>query len=433
MEFDARLEFSAMDKMNERLAIHGGPKAFPRWPARSLFTEKEKAAAMALFDRSLATGEAFGYDGPEELAYCKEFARFLGGGYADAVNSGTSAVYVALRALELEPFGEVICPPITDPGGVMPVPLCNLIPIPADSAPDSYNAGPDQIEARITRRTRAIIVAHIAGIPAEIGPIMEIAKARDLPVIEDCAQAHGARYKGRYVGAWGTLGAFSTMSGKHHATAAQGGVVFTRNEALYWKVRRYSDRGKPFNLPGAAGNVACSLNFNLNDLAACVGRVQLKRLPRIVAARRKIAQFLGEECRRLAAVRLMPAPRHAEPSYWFLFFKLQLHKLSCDKETFVKALAAEGLPVGSGYFHLFTEHPWYRNRAVFGTSGYPWTSPLYKGDPDKVYPTPNIRAADARHFIMYFHENITPAQARRIVAAMRKVERAYLTAHITSV
>ncbi|MGD1002679.1 MAG: DegT/DnrJ/EryC1/StrS family aminotransferase [Candidatus Brocadiia bacterium] len=408
------------------MAINGGPKALSRWPVRRLFTTQEKTAAAALFDRSLATGDAFGYDGPDEEAYCKEFARFLGGGYADAVNSGTSAVYVALRALELEPFGEVICPPITDPGGVMPVPLCNLIPIPADSALDSYNAGPDQIEARITRHTRAIIVAHIAGIPAEIGPIMEVAKARDLPVIEDCAQAHGARYKGRHVGTWGTLGAFSTMSGKHHATAAQGGVVFTRDEALYWMVRRYSDRGKPFNLPATAGNVVCSLNFNLNDLAACVGRAQLKRLPKIIAARQKIATLLARECRRLATVRLMPAPRHAKPSPWFLFCRLQLDRLSCDKATFVKAVAAEGIPVSPSYFHLFTEHPWYKNRAVFGTSGYPWTCPMYKGNADKLYLTPNIRATDARHFALSFHENLTPTHVRRIVAGLRKVEKAYL-------
>ena len=154
-----------------KLAVDGGPKVRAKpWPPRGLFGEKEKRAVAALFDRSIATGKEFGYDGAEEQAYCKEFARFLGGGYADAVNSGTSAVYVALRALELEPFTEVICPPMTDPGGVMPVPLCNCIPIPADSAPNSYNAGPDQIEARITRRTSAIIVAHIAGLPGGDGP-----------------------------------------------------------------------------------------------------------------------------------------------------------------------------------------------------------------------------------------------------------------------
>lgn len=409
-----------------KLAIDGGPQTIKgQWPARRLFGEQEKRAVMALFDQGIATGVDFGYNGPEEQAYCTEFAQYLGGGYADAVNSGTTAVYVALRALELEPFTEVICPPITDPGGVMPVPLCNCIPIPADGAPGSYNAGPDQIEARITKRTRAIVVAHIAGIPAEMGPIMEIARAKNLPVVEDCAQAHGAKYKGKLCGTLGTIGAFSTMFGKHHATGGQGGVVFTKDKDLYQKVRWYSDRGKPFGVEGATSNVVCALNMNLNDLSACIGRVQLKRLPKIVANRRALAAKIAQGCQGLKSVRLVTGPRNTEPSFWFLFLTLDTTKLTCDKGTFVKALAAEGVPCDASYFHLFTRHAWYRNRAVFGKSGYPWTSPLYKGNPDQEYPCPNIVATDAGHFRIFLHENLG-ATAGRVAAALKKVETAYL-------
>ena len=121
----------------DRLAINGGEKVRRTpLPARGLFGEEEKRAAVALFDKAIATGNAFSYNGEEEEAYCKEFAEFLGGGYADGVNSGTSAIYVALRALDIEPFTEVIVPPVTDPGGVMPVPLANCIPVVADGAPD---------------------------------------------------------------------------------------------------------------------------------------------------------------------------------------------------------------------------------------------------------------------------------------------------------
>lgn len=417
-----------LTRRRDSLAVDGGSKSisFP-WPRRGLFTEKEKAAVVRLFDRSIATGVDFGYNGKEEEAYCSEFAEFLGGGYADAVNSGTSAVYVALRALELEPFTEVICPPVTDPGGVMPVPLMNCIPIPADSAPDSYNAGPDQIEARITPRTSAIIVAHIAGIPAEMGPILEIARAHKLPVVEDCAQAHGAKYRGKLVGTLGDIGTFSTMFGKHHATGGQGGLVFTKSKELYWKIRRYSDRGKPFGLPAGSTNVAASFNLNLNDLSACVGRVQLKRLPKLIAARRKAALALAQECRKLKAVRMETGPRDAAPSFWFLFFKLDLEKLRVDKAAFIKALRAEGLPVDASYLLLFTRYDWYKNKRVFGSSSLPWSAPQYQGDPKAIYPVPNLEAADASHFYLQpFHERITPAQARRIAAAIGKVERAYL-------
>src|SRR5262249_24769306 len=151
---------------------------------------------------------------------------YLGGGYAKAVNSGTNAVYVSLRALDLEPGTEVIVPPITDPGGTMPVALMNCIPIPADCERGSLNTSAEEIRKVLTDRTSAIIVAHIAGRPVDMDAVLELAAERGIPVVEDCAQAHGALYKGRMVGTLGAISAFSTMFGKHHCTGAQGGVVF---------------------------------------------------------------------------------------------------------------------------------------------------------------------------------------------------------------
>ena len=411
----------------EELAVDGGKPVITSWPARGLFSESEKKGVARLFDRAIESGNAFGYNGPEEEAYCREFAAFLGGGYADAVNSGTSAVYVALRALEVPAFSEVICPPITDPGGVMPVPLCGCIPIVADAEPGSFNIGADSIAKRITRRTSAIIVAHISGVPADMGPIMEIARARRIPVIEDCAQAHGARYRGKLVGTIGTIAAFSTMFGKHHATGGQGGVVFTKSKELYWSSRRYSDRGKPFGLTGTHGNVAASHNLNLNDLSACIGRVQLRKLPRIIRGRQRSARWLTEACKReLKAVRIWEGPPRSEPVYWFVVGHLDLERLRVDKAQFVKALSAEGVPCGASYLHLFTEHDWYRNRAVFQGTGYPWTSPLYKGDPDREYPVPNIRKTDGYSFTIGWHEGVTVGKAREVLRALKKVEAAYL-------
>lgn len=413
----------------KRLAIHGGEKTRTMpWPKRHLFGEEERSAVVALFEKTITTGEAFGYDGEEEEAYCRQFAEFLGGGYVDAVNSGTSAIYVALRMLEIEPFTEVIVPPITDPGGIMPVPLINCIPVAADSTPGTLNTGPEQIEARITKYTSAIIVAHIAGLPVDMDPLMEIARARNIPVIEDCAQAHGARYKGRYVGTIGDVGAFSTMSGKHHATGAQGGAVFTKDKNLYLRARQYSDRGKQFGIGDwktPASNVVCSLNLNLNDLAACIGRVQLRKLPGIIERRRRFALVLAEACQSLQSVSVDTGLSDTEGVFWFLFFKLNLHKLTVDKDTFVAALAAEGLPVSANYLHLFTMAPWYKNRAVFGKSGYPWTCPLYQGDPNQEYPVPNALAAHRLLFHMEMHENLTHQEVQDTVAALKKVEKKY--------
>jgi len=262
-----------------RLAVDGGQPVRTRsLPGRGLIGPQEKAAAMKVFDEAIASGQAFGYNGPYEQRYERDFAAFMSGGYADGVNSGTNVLYVALGALQLEPFTEVIVPAITDPGGIMPVPLSACIPIVADTGHDSYNVSADQIEPLITERTKTIVVAHISGEPADMDPIMELARARDLYVIEDCAQAHGARYKGKLVGTIGDIGCFSTMFGKHHCTGGQGGAVYTTDEDLYWRAKRFADRGKPFNLE-TASNMTAGLNCKLNELAAAIGSVQLNKLP----------------------------------------------------------------------------------------------------------------------------------------------------------
>ena len=409
-----------------RLALNGGDKVRTApWPPRRLFTEEEKAAAVALFDRSIETGDAFSYGGETEEAYCRAFADFMGGGYADAVNSGTSAIYVALRALGIEPFTEVIVPPVTDMGGVMPVPLMNCIPVVADTAPGDYNCGPEEIEARITERTSAIIAAHISGMPVDMDPVLEIARAKGIPVLEDCAQAHGATYKGRLVGTMGDIAAFSTMSGKHHATGGQGGVVYTRNEELYWRALRASDRGKPFGLEGTATNVTCSHNLNLNDLSAAIGLVQLKKLPAILEGCRRIAREIARKCSGLQAVRIKTEPPDVEGAFWFLVAQIDVEKLRCGIDTFVAAMQAEGIPFSARYTLPITEHEWYRKRAVFGTSGYPWASPLYKGDPNQDYPLPNLEKVHESLCMLKVHENMTEADAADVARALAKVEAAY--------
>lgn len=413
----------------EKLAIDGGrPVREAAWPARGLFGPAEREAVRAVLDRAIEAGEMPPYHGEEEEAYCREFAELLGGGFADGVNSGTNAVYVALRALEIEPFTEVIVPPITDPGGVMPVALMNCIPVPADAAVGSFNTSAEQIAARMTERTSAVIVAHIAGLPVDMDPVMALARSRGVPVLEDCAQAHGARYKGRPVGTIGDVAAFSTMSGKHHASGGQGGLVFTRSEETYWRVRRAADRGKPFALAGATSNVTASLNCNMDEIHAAIGRVQLRKLPEIARRRRAQALELAERCRQsLATVRVVEELPGCEGSYWFVMLRFEPERFQVDKGRFVAALAAEGLPAEADYLAAPSLADWYRNRSVFGRSGYPWACPLYRGDADSVCDVPNAIEANARRFRMAFHENCGPAELRDTVDALRKVEAAYVT------
>jgi len=445
------------DSPESLLALHGGPKTFEAPPPpRRLFGVEEKEAVMQLFDRAIEEGShILGYNGVEEESYCREFAEFMGGGFADGVNSGTNAVFVALRALELEPFSEVITPPVSDPGGVMPVALCNLIPVPADSVPGQYNTGAEQIEARITPRTRAILVAHISGHPVDMEPVMALARRHGLHVIEDCAQAHGATIRcsslctdckeagatvcrGRKAGTFGDVAAFSTMFGKHHATGGQGGIVFTRNEDIYWRVRRHADRGKPFGISLGAGagagvgsasaggaNAVAALNCNMDELHACIGRVQLGKLPGFIAGRRDLAARIQDGCGSLAGVRLEGDPPHGKSCYWFLLLRFDADAYRVNKAQFVEALTAEGIPCLAGYRHYPSRMIWSQRQQVFGTSGLPWRGGPAEFQNAAEYPLPNAEAVDAVHFLIFSTEEWSSVDADLTVAALQKVDAAY--------
>lgn len=414
----------------EELAMNGGPKVRSTpFPVRHHFGIEEKEAIVSYLDDSITRGAEIAYNGVQEVAYCQEFAEYMGGGYADAVNSGTTAVYVALRSLNLEPFTEVIISPITDPGGMMPIALMNCIPVVADSAQGCYNTDSTQIEKMITPLTSAILVAHIGGEPTDIEAIVDLGKKHNIPVIEDCAQAHGAKINGKLVGSFGDIAAFSTMSGKHHCTGGQGGLVFTKNEELYWRVRQNADRGKPFGLPPGSSNVTASLNFNMSDLAAVIGREQLKKLPGIVAKRRTLVEKLTERFRHLQALVVPPQLPAAEASYWWWRLEVDPRKIICDKATYCKALLAEGMPITPIYRAMPHEMDWYKNKSVFGTSGYPWRSPLYKGDPERKFECPNAMASTELQFNLTIFENWGDEEIRDIVKAFMKVDHAFSTVY----
>ena len=424
------------------LAINGGtPVRTKPFPARGSIGEEERAAVMELFDRAISEGDAIQYNGRAEAEYEKAFAAFLGGGFADGVNSGTNALFVALGALQMDAFSEVIVPAVSDPGGVMPVVMVGCVPIVADTDPRTYNTTAEQIEPMITERTKAIVVAHIGGDVADIDPIMELAATRNLYVVEDCAQCFGGLYKGRLTGTIGHISMFSTMFTKHYSTGGQGGIVFTRDEELYWKAKRFADRGKAFNLPDRsgkaiahmntglwelAGNVTAGLNCNLNDLSAAIGHVQIKRLPGIIESRRRIAEAIKEGLEKSKAVSMMWQVPETSGAYWFLSLKLETAILREDKETFCKALEAEGLPVEINFRKMPSEMPWFENKAVFGKTGFPWDCSDYKGSKDPVKKVENALKVTEDHFTILIHENYGDQEVRDILDAVEKVEEAYL-------
>ena len=389
--------------MNQ-LAIFGGPKVRTTpFPARNLVGAEERDAINALIEQSLSSGAAINYNGPAVREYEAGFVSWMGGGYARVVNSGTNSVFVALGALNLEPLSEVIVPPITDQGGVMPVLFTDCVPVVADGEARSFNVSAEGIEQCVTERTRAIVVAHIAGEPADMDAIMTVAQKHRLYVVEDCSQAHGAMYKGRKVGSFGHVAAFSTMSGKHHCTGGQGGVVYTRDEELAREAAFFIDRGKDFRPEGLV-NVRAALNCNLDDLSATIGVCQLRKLPAMLEARIRNGEQLKQALSGNPAVQMGYQPHQSPSSDWFFRLAINVAKRSCDKAAFCAALAAEGIPANASYHNIPGKAPWFRQQRVFGKSRWPWQCPAYQGERNPIYELPNAEAAVAGHFIFPCHE-----------------------------
>ncbi len=417
-----------MNLLMKQLAVNGGAALIENGlKNRFNIGVEEKAAVMAMFDKAIETGQASGYNGAEEDELCRNFGEFMGGGYADAVNSGTTAVYVALRALEIEPFSEIIVSPVTDPGGIMPIVMNNCIPVVADSAPGCYNTNAEQIEKMITKYTRAIIVSHIMGEAADMPAIMELAKKHDLKVLEDCAQAHGSKLNGQYVGTFGDVAAFSTMFGKHFNTGGQGGMVFTKSEDTYWKIRRYADRGKPFGLADGSTNYVASLNFNLDDMSCTIGIVQLKKLKDLVEARRRIVVALTKKLSTLKTIIVPKLLEGSEPSYWFFRLRFNTEAVKCGKIEFLDAVEAEGVKMIKDYS---IARPflmdWFINKNAFGTGGFPWTAPQYKGSYSKGFDCPNVEKSLDESFNLNIYESWGEEEIELIFRAFEKVEKAYM-------
>ena len=276
----------------------------------------------------------------------------------------------------------------------------------------------------ITERTSAICVGHIMGEPLDMDAILAIAEEHDIPVVEDAAQAHGATLDGKPIGTFGDIAAFSTMSGKHHATGAQGGVVYTDDEELYWQTRRASDRGKPFGLD-ETGNVTASLNLNLNELSAVIGRVQLQKLPDAVAARRELVSAISAGIADFPGVVIPEQVPGADPSYWYWRLGIDASELTVDKDQVCAALSAEGLIVRARYDARPHRYPWFTEQRVFGDSGYPWQAPQYGGERHPDVHCPNAADVLDRCFNLTVYESWSDREVEDIVRAFEKVTKAY--------
>jgi perosamine synthetase len=266
------------------LALHGGaPVRKDPMPPRLALGDGEVKMIEEVIAFYRGQGVDPGYQGHFEKHYTDAFVAVMGGGYADAVATGTSALYVAVAALGLPEGSEVLVSPITDPGTLAAIILNRLRPRLIDSKPDSYSTGLEQFLARLTPATRAAVIVHSIGRPSEIDKIVPAARERGIKIVEDCSQSHGAKVGGRLVGTFGDIAAFSTMYRKAHITGASGGLVYSRDQELFQQALAHADRGKPRWVPDFDDRnpntfLFPALNHHSDEISCGVGLASLSRL-----------------------------------------------------------------------------------------------------------------------------------------------------------
>lgn len=252
--------------------------------------------------------------GPEVAAFESEFAAYCEARHCIGVGNGLDALHLILRAMEIGPGDEVIVPTNTYIATWLAVSYAGATPVPVEPAEKTFNIDPERIEAAITPRTRAVIAAHLYGQPADMDPINELAGKYGVTVIEDAAQAHGARYKGRKVGSLGDAAGFSFYPGKNLGALGDGGAVVTNNENLAGRLRvlrNYGSREKYFN-------ESKGFNSRLDEMQAAVLRIKLARLDEWNDRRKKLALQYRESLEGIADLTLPVVPEYADP-VWHLF------------------------------------------------------------------------------------------------------------------
>lgn len=339
----------------EELAIDGdtpvSSEPFAPWP---FFEQAEIDAATA----PLSTGKVNYWTGTEGRAFEKEFAAYTGCRHAIALANGTVALELALYALGIGPGDEVIVTSRTFIASASAVVMRGASPVMADVDPASQNVTIETIRALLTPRTKAIICVHLAGWPCDMDPIMGLARENGLKVIEDCAQCHGATYKGRPVGLLGDVAAFSFCQDKIMTTGGEGGMLTTNDETIWRKAWEYKDHGKSWDAvyqrehpPGFRWlHESFGTNCRLTEMQSAIGRVQLRKLPEWIVKRQGNASILTEAFSRIPALRVTIPPVEIGHAYYkyYVFVRPEMLRDGWDRDRIMVAITAEGIPCYSG-------------------------------------------------------------------------------------
>jgi dTDP-4-amino-4,6-dideoxygalactose transaminase len=401
------------------LALNGGkPAKSTPYGTGPKHLPAEKAAVCAVLDR----GELPFSRGPEVMALREKWAAMYGAKHCVTASSGTAAIHTAVGALGIGRGDEVITSPITDMGTLIAIMAQNAVPVFADVDPWSRNMTPASIAAKITPRTKCLLVVHLAGNPVDMPGVMKLARKHKLSVVEDLAQSYLCSYKGKLCGSYGDFGCFSLNDSKHIG-AGDGGMVITNSAKLADAAELFADkcydRTEQGRLPFMVG-----YNYRLNIMAAAVALEQIKRVKKLTDTR----NARGDKLSALIADAPGIIPHQVLPgakcTYWYYLMGLDFGVLKCDAATFAQALSAEGVPnwLDTGTvltWPLFSEartDPW----------ACSFSCPLYEGKVDYALDSyPGVKTAISSQVRFQVNEWWTDKDVKDTAKAIRKVAEYY--------
>jgi len=361
----------------------GTPVRKKKYPPHVTTGDEEKREVLKVLKNGIlsayegANTEYF-LGGEEVKTLEKTFEKRFKVKHAIAVNSAASGLATAVGAAGLGPGDEVIVTPWTMTASAAAIFVFNAISVFSDITEDTFNLNPAAIEKSITSKTKAILVVHISGHPADMDEIMEIARKHDLIVIEDAAQTIGGLYKGKYTGTIGDIGVFSFNSNKI-IQCGEGGMVATNDDDLALRARLIRNHAEAVIATGMKVRSLVNMlgwNYRMNEIEAAIVRVQLQKLNGFLKKRRKLINYLNKRLRTVDGIITPIVKKGCTHTYYQYALKIDKSKIPISVNLLLKALNAEGMDFLPGYKPLYLQ-PLYQKMIVYGNRGCPFTCGFY--------------------------------------------------------
>jgi dTDP-4-amino-4,6-dideoxygalactose transaminase len=396
---------STLDSQHEELP-RSSPSAIAPWP---YFAEDEIQAAMQV----LRSGRVNYWTGEEGRQFEREFAEFTGCKYAVALANGTVALEAALRALGVGPGDEVITTARTFIASASCAVAVGARPVIADVDRDSQNITAESIRAVLTQKTKAIVAVHLAGWPCEMEEILALAQQYGLKVLEDCAQAQGATYKGLSVGSMGDAATFSFCQDKIMTTGGEGGVLTTNDQNVWRRAWSYKDHGKDHDAVYVKKHPvgfrwvheSFGTNWRMTEMQSAIGRIALRKVPRWLETRRRFAGILNESLAEIPGLRITRPPAEIEHAYYkyYVFIRPEALRAGWDRDRIMQAIVAKGIPCSVGSCsEIYLEAAFARSRA-------------------RKWRLPNAKELGETSLMFMVHPTLSEQDIRDTCVAVRKV------------